>query len=195
MIARAFFDTEKGPQEFAYIPDDLLSLLKREDKKVEGGKKTEAVAVASEPLGRPASPGEKGREIPADDSILDDAATLLAALRMGMSLDSASVQANIQKQAPGLHTLLASAKLIRKNTIQADAVKAFLESPRADALKMLQSAWMESESFNELKLMPACLRREWMNQPLETREFLLNLLGDILKANGGVSNAFVRRSN
>lgn len=193
LIARAFFDTEKGPQEFAYIPDDLLSLLKREEKKVEGGKKTEAVAVASEPLGRPASPGEKGREIPADDSILDDAATLLAALRMGMSLDSASVQANIQKQAPGLLALLASAKLIRKNTIQADAVKAFLESPRADALKMLQSAWMESESFNELKLMPGIVcEGEWTNQPLETREFLLNLLGDIPEGKWWSINAFVR---
>lgn len=31
MLARAFFDTEKGPQEFAYIPDDLLSLLNREE--------------------------------------------------------------------------------------------------------------------------------------------------------------------
>src|SRR5215213_539480 len=27
LLARAFFDTEKGPQEFAYIPDDLLELL------------------------------------------------------------------------------------------------------------------------------------------------------------------------
>src|SRR6185369_14056907 len=27
LLARAFFDTDKGPQEFAYIPDDLLELL------------------------------------------------------------------------------------------------------------------------------------------------------------------------
>ena len=27
LIARAFFDTDKGPQEFAYIPDDLFSIL------------------------------------------------------------------------------------------------------------------------------------------------------------------------
>ena len=26
LIARAFFDTDQGPQEFAYIPDDLFSL-------------------------------------------------------------------------------------------------------------------------------------------------------------------------
>ncbi len=25
LLARAFFDTKKGPQEFAYIPDDLLN--------------------------------------------------------------------------------------------------------------------------------------------------------------------------
>src|SRR5271157_4696836 len=27
LIARAFFDTDQGPQEFAYIPDDLFELL------------------------------------------------------------------------------------------------------------------------------------------------------------------------
>jgi hypothetical protein len=27
LLARAFFDTKKGPQEFAYIPDDLLHLI------------------------------------------------------------------------------------------------------------------------------------------------------------------------
>ena len=26
LLARAFFDTQKGPQEFAYIPDDLIKL-------------------------------------------------------------------------------------------------------------------------------------------------------------------------
>ena len=28
ILAKAFFDTEKGAQEFAYIPDDLLEILK-----------------------------------------------------------------------------------------------------------------------------------------------------------------------
>ncbi len=27
LIARAFFDTNNGPQEFAYIPDDLFSMI------------------------------------------------------------------------------------------------------------------------------------------------------------------------
>ncbi len=190
LLARAFFDAEKGSQEFAYFPDDLLKLLEEKNK-------TSVVSVNSvtdaEPLGRPASPGEKGREIPADDSILDDATTMLAALRKSMPMDSASLLANIQRQASGLHTLLTSAKLIRKNTIQADAVKAFLESRRADALKMLQSAWMESGTFNELKLMPSLVcEGEWTNQPLETREFLLNLLSDIPEGKWWSLGAFIR---
>ncbi|NUQ84354.1 MAG: helicase-associated domain-containing protein [Anaerolineales bacterium] len=197
LLARAFFDTEKGPQEFAYIPDDLLSLLNREmreEEKVEkSGKKMEDGMVVSEPLGRPASPGEKGREMLANDHILDDATTMLAALRMGMSLDSASVLTSLRGQAHRLQNLLTSAKLIRKNSIQADAVKIFLEASRADALKMLQDAWLESDSFNELKLMPGIIcEGEWTNQPLETREFLLNLLDEIPEGKWWSLNAFLR---
>jgi hypothetical protein len=180
LLARAFFDTEKGPQEFAYIPDDLLALLNREEckeEKVESGK-------SLEPLGRPSSPGEKGREILANDHILDDATTMLAALRMGMP---------DFRPDPRLRELLASAKLIKKNMIQADAVKTFLESSRVDALKILQSAWMESESFNELRLMPSLVcEGEWKNQPLVTREFLLNLLEEIPEGKWWSLNAFIR---
>src|SRR5688572_14459304 len=31
LLARAFFDTKKGPQEFAYIPDDLLEAISKEN--------------------------------------------------------------------------------------------------------------------------------------------------------------------
>lgn len=180
LLARAFFDTQKGPQEFAYIPDDLLALLNRKERKeekVESGK-------SLEPLGRPASPGEKGREILANDSILDDATTLLAALRMG-KLDFPS--------DPRLKALLASARLIKKNTIQTDTVKVFLESSRADALKMLQNAWTKSITFNELRLMPGIVcEGEWSSQPLETREFLLNLLDEIPDGKWWSLGAFIR---
>lgn len=180
LLARAFFDTQKGPQEFAYIPDDLLALLNRKERKeekVESGK-------SLEPLGRPASPGEKGREILANDHILDDATTLLAALRMG-KLDFPS--------DPRLKALLASAGLIKKNTIQTDAVKVFLESSRADALKMLTDAWLASDTFNELRLMPGIVcEGEWSNQPLETREFLLNLLDEIPEGKWWSLGAFIR---
>ena len=195
LLARAFFDTEKGLQEFVYIPDDLLPLLNREEHRE---KKEESVALSPsrggkkiEPLGRPASPSEKGNEILANDFILDDATTLLAALRMGKSDWSRSIP--VGQSDLRLTTLLTTAKLIKKSAMQTEAVKVFLEAPRADALKLLQSAWMESDSFNELKLMPGIVcEGEWTNQPHETREFLLNLLDAIPEGKWWSLNAFVR---
>lgn len=180
LLARAFFDTQKGPQEFAYIPDDLLPLINNA-----GAQHVVPLPETNtEPLGRPASPGERGREVPADDAILDDATTILAALRMGRT----------DFQPDGrLLALLASAKLVKKSTLQPEAVKAFLEASRADALKMLTDAWLESESFNELRLMPGIVcEGEWTNQPLETREFLLNLLDAIPEGKWWSLNSFIR---
>lgn len=180
LLARAFFDTQKGPQEFAYIPDDLLSLIQ-----TAGAQHVVPLPkMEVEPLGRPASPGERGQEILANDSILDDATTLLAAIRMGM---------------PGfppdnrLIALLTSAKLVKKNALQPEAVKTFLEASRADALKILTDTWMQSETFNELKLMPGIVcEGEWTNQPQETREFLLNLLDAIPTGKWWSMSSFVR---
>jgi len=195
LLARAFFDTEKGPQEFAYIPDDLLEAISQGDTGSQRANKKESLslrdasspeeAVANnEPLGRAASPGERGQEILSDDSILDDATTFLAALRMGKS----DWQSDLR-----LRALLSTAKLIKENIPQTDAVKKFLESSRRDALVSLQHAWIESESFNELRLMPGIIcEGEWKNQPQETREFLLNLLDAIPERKWWSLNAFVR---
>ena len=180
LIARAFLETDKGLQEFAYIPDDLFLLIESigaEDGSPPQSQQTEA-------LGRHASPKEKGTEILADDSILDETTTMLAALRMGRSDWKTDLR---------LAALLATANLIKKNDIQAEAVKTFLESPRKDALKMLIDAWILSTSFNELKLMPGIVcEGEWTNQPHETREFLLNLLDAIPESKWWSLNSFIR---
>lgn len=184
LLARAFFDTKKGPQEFAYIPDDLLALLDREEMEEEDALEDSARA---EPLGRAASPGEKGHEIPANDSILDDATTVLAALRLGIEPPETRIPLNV------LQGFLRAANLIKGNAPQPEPVKAFLESPRAEALAMLQQAWVESDSFNELCLMPTIVcEGEWKNQPQETREFLVNLLDAIPEGKWWSINAFLR---
>ncbi|MEO8354283.1 MAG: helicase-associated domain-containing protein [Chloroflexota bacterium] len=197
LLARAFFDVEKGPQEFAYIPDDLLELISNDQEedteKTDAQDESEPAPIAeNEALGRPASPGEKGQEMPVDDSILDDATTFLAALRMGKTLEADSSLYS-QARVAALQNLLASAKLIVNNTLQTEAVKAFLERPRKDALKMLQDAWIESDSFNELRLVPGIVcEGEWKNQPQETREFLLNLLDAIPEGKWWSLSAFIR---
>ena len=180
LLARAFFETKKGPQEFAYIPDDLLALLDREEQE-------DLDDEQAEPLGRAASPGERGIEIHASDSILDDATTLLAALRLGID----PPETRIPKEV--LQALLETANLTQGYAPQPEPVKAFLESPRPDALRTLQSAWVESETFNELHLMPGIVcEGEWKNEPQETRDFLLNLLDALPEGKWWSVTAFIR---
>jgi hypothetical protein len=195
LLARAFFDTKKGPQEFAYIPDDLLHLISHTlnpDDASEGTENVEESDVDSEtaaapPLGRAASPGERGQDILADDSILDDATTLLAALRLGLKLPETKIPTNV------LQALLQSANLIKDSTPQPEPVKAFLESSRAESLALLQNSWIESKTFNELRLMPGIVcEGEWKNEPQETREFLLNLLDAIPEGKWWSLTAFIR---
>jgi len=191
LLARAFFETDKGSQEFAYIPDDLLELIATvKDTEPQGDTQKEPLNLLVNPtptgdaLGRPASPKERGKEILADDSILDDATTLLAALRMG--------RLGFQTDKR-LLALLNSANLLKNNTLQPEAVKRFLELPRAKALQLLTGAWMHSVTFNELKLMPGIVcEGEWTNQPQETREFLLNLLDALPEGKWWSLNSFVR---
>lgn len=188
LLAKAFFDSNKGAQEFAYIPDDLLEIIEHKDDILTDeavSKEHEGHAGAGgEPLGRPATPVEKAHEIPATDHVLDDATTYLAALRMGETHFIPTLQ---------LTALLTTVKLIKKDIPQTDTVKIFLEAPRLTALEMLFKAWLDSQTFDELRLIPGLIcEGEWKNQPLVTREFLMNLVNSIPQNKWWSIPAFIR---
>lgn len=179
LLEKAFFDTDKGAQEFGYIPDDMFEMISEDIKEeIDSNKAGKPV----EPLGRLATPIEKTFEIPATDHILDDATTYLAALRAGRS----RLQRDMQE-------LLSSANILKKNEPQAEAVKKFLEASREDALIMLHAAWYESQIFDELRLIPTIIcEGEWKNQPQVTREFLMNLVNDLPQNKWWSLPAFLR---
>jgi len=184
LLGRAFFETEKGLQEFAYIPDDFIPLIQN----VGAQHVVPLQKINTEPLGRHASPGERGQETLANDSILDDATTLLAALRLGIEPPETGIPSNI------VQALLQTAKIIDKEqNPEPEATKNFLEASRSEALSNLANAWLESDIFNELKIMPGIVcEGEWKNQPRETREFLLELLDAIPEGKWWSINAFIR---
>ncbi len=202
LLARAFFNTASGAQEFAFIPNDLLSLMNRkvrEEREEENEKNlmpslapsvragVASLAVNPEPLGRPASPGEKAHPLPPNDYLLDEATTLLAAMRMGSKTPDMQIPAHM------LEGFLKSAKIILKSGPKPEKVKSFLEAPRDEALQMLAEAWLESETFNELRQLPGLIfEGEWKNQPLVTREFLLNLLDAVPEGKWWSLTAFLR---
>lgn len=162
LIGKAFFDLPPEPQEYAYIPDDILARLHPPR------------AAAPAPLGRPAAPEECAQTLPAEDRILDHACTLLAALRSG--LDAAALE--LPLPAPVLKGLLAAAGLLDcRGMPEPEATRAFLEAGRAEALALLARSWAQSAVFNELKLLPGLVfEGEWENDPLRARQTILEML-------------------
>jgi hypothetical protein len=161
LVARAFFDSPSGPEEYAYVPEDLLPLLPLPRD------------AAAAPLGRAATPAERASIMPVTDRILDDATTLLCALRLNLApLPSLAIP------VPFLIPLFASAGLFDANGMpQPEPVRAFLEAPRGEALAQLLRAWLRSETVNELRLMPGLVfDGEWKNEPLRARQAVLDFL-------------------
>jgi hypothetical protein len=171
LVNRAFFDTPDGPEEFAYLPADLIPLLPPS-----GGE-------TNPPPGRPASPAERARIVLATDRILDDACTLLAALRLGLTIERFPFQ-NPQLQVANrssvgfLRQLLGEVGLLDAGGLPLpEPARAFLEAPRGEALAILARAWCNSLEINELRQLPGLLfEGQWQNDPLKTRQWLLQSL-------------------
>ncbi|MEA4906946.1 MAG: helicase-associated domain-containing protein [Anaerolineaceae bacterium] len=168
LIGRAILNLPPEPQEYAYIPDDVLELLPAFQP------------LPRRPLGRPASPAECAHVIPATDAILDDSCTLLASLRLGTEPGPGEVE-GWQAPLPVVEQLLRSARLIDyHNRPQPEPVRRFLEASRGAALAQLVQVWMQSLSFNELRLLPGLLfEGEWQNQPADSRQKILELLSQL----------------
>ena len=178
LLARAFFDTPGGPQEFAYLPDDLLNVLKQVKSSAQ---------PATRPFGRPALPREKAHIQMASDLVLDNATTLLAALRMGKEFSTTEPQFKVEQR------LLTCAGILRNGVPQPEQTKVFLEATRKEAHKILIDAWLESGEFNELRMIPGLVfEGEWKNNPGSTRKFLLDLLNKLPKDKWWSLSAFTQ---
>lgn len=183
LIYRDFFDTPSGLQEFAYIPSDLLALI---PSKIE---------PVTKPLGHPATAKEYAIIKCGDDRILDHACTLLAHLRLdlpieilnsipttwpGEQLDSETVPPYPLTPQALTHILVSAGILNDSNELLQDPIRNFLEAPRAQALEFLVNGWLNSTTFNELLMVPGLAAQgEWVNDPLQTRNMILDYLTSI----------------
>jgi len=177
LVGRAFFDTPRGTEEFAFIPNDLLSLIPR----------TASIQDGS-PLGRAATPAERAYPLPTDDRLLDHICTLLAALRINQ--EPTSLPENLQ---PFLSSLLASAGILGSDDLpDIEATRAHLEAPRGEALLQLAQAWLNSAAHNDLHLVPHLqVEGEWENDPLATRRFIIHQLDNIPEGTWWKLSAFI----
>lgn len=183
LIGRAFLHppSDPEPQEYAYIPEDLLPLL------------PSLRGESPPPPGRPATPNEAAHPIPAGDRILDHACTLLAALRLKLdenrlrSLPLGGIPVEV------LRGLLRAAHLLDYEDLpHPESTRAFLEAPRGKALSQLAQAWMNDKHLNELRLLPGLkFEGEWSNNPLTARQAILDLVSQVQEARWWGLAAFV----
>ncbi|OGO15206.1 MAG: hypothetical protein A2Y93_00805 [Chloroflexi bacterium RBG_13_68_17] len=177
-LGRAFADTPAGPQEFAYIPEELADRIPVPD------------SASVEPRGRPAP--EPAWVNAGTGAAVDDATTLLAALRRrgARSLPLPEPRQRDLKRfllqpdsAEMLLTLLREAGLLSGAALQPppEAARAFLEASRADALITLQQTWRETTAWNDLAHVAdlAAPGGRWPNDPRLARRALLHHLQPI----------------
>jgi hypothetical protein len=199
LVGRAFFDTPSGPQEFAYIPSDLIPLLPFEPPLLvppEGGDRDEIGATLT--LGRPATPKERAYIMPANDKILDHACTYLAALRTGLIMPDDYRGLDLDQwikpfSLDFIKSLLKEAKLVGNDGIpDPETVRDFLGAGRGEALALIAKTWIRSANHDDLRLMPNIeTEGEWENDPLRTRRFISNSLNSVPAGTWWSLSAFV----
>ena len=178
LIDRAFFDTPKGPLEFAYIPEDLRAALQPQ------------ASSSKAPLGQACPP--PAYPYLADGRILDDATTLLAALRVQPSAQENLPPERMAALRPHLHypealdmllALLLETRMLQPKPLKpaAASAAAFLEAPDGPALSGLLRSWLGSRRWNDLAAVPHLRpgRAGWPNDPLLSRQAAMALLETI----------------
>jgi hypothetical protein len=170
IVARAFFDTAAGAEEYAYIPDDMLKLIP-----VAGG--------SEKPMfGRQASAQEYAHVSLVNDRILDHTCTLLAALRMGMSIPETFVSSGGEdlRVTFARSVLLGGGYLDGANQPVPEPVRVFLEARRGEALRQIFTAWKQSSVTHELYLLPELMiEGNWKYDPVRARGAILEFLATI----------------
>jgi len=174
LIGLGFFETPTGPQEFAFVPDDLLKVL------------------------RPAAPPRAGAmsASPAPNVIkeaggaADDTVTLLAALRRRPARsdhlpEERSSQLRrflVHPDSAGLLlTLLRDLNVLVPAPLRPDPAKAreLLAAPPAAVEGRLLQAWRQTTA-NDLASVPGLTapKGKWPNDPLASRDALVAVLNE-----------------
>jgi hypothetical protein len=178
LTGHAFFEGERGPQEFVFIPEDLLKLLpeaKAPPPPPPPGHAVEAFEVFS----------------PAETVVADDVTTLLAfaqsvPLKLETGTTTTKVPGTVRRflREPealdlcfqlALHLNLLHETPLKPNPATA---RSFLEQSRWAQTRTLAEAWRTSKDWNDLRRMPGLLfeGKNWSNDPVSTRATLLHWL-------------------
>lgn len=151
LIARGFFETRSGPQEFAYLPDDLREVI------MPILNPNRVSRLEADFICRVAAPRERAEILPAPGFILDQLCTLLAGVRIG--LDPSNHIPDLSLPEEGFLIGLASAAglMIAPDQTSPEKIRDFLDLEDPVALQTLWEGWLGEEMPAELSLLPEIL--------------------------------------
>jgi hypothetical protein len=175
LVGRAFGESSTGSQEYLYIPSDLLEML------------PPPADLDTIYWGQPAEKPNYIRK--PDRSLIDDATTLLAALRQTpmrkselrlKSFDPLRSFFFNAQSIPFLLKLLFDESVLGGDPVEPipTAARSFLERSRSACEEQLLLAWKKSKTWNDLRAAPglAASGNPWPNDPLTTRLGFIKLL-------------------
>jgi hypothetical protein len=175
LLARAFADSPTGPQEYGFIPHDLASRLP-----------TPAPNTPA-PIGRPTA--RPRRFAAADSFAVDDATTILAALRRrGWNVSELSPTRRewllghlLQPSSLDLLLNLLQEGGLLAPEPQPEPIREFLESSREAAQSSLQRYYLHSAGWNDLAQVSSLRSAgaQWPNDPVVGRRAAIELLATV----------------
>lgn len=190
LLARAFADTPSGPCEFAFIPSDVLALLPPAPSPRSG------LMGAAAPI--------PSAWLPAATTAVDDATTLLAALRRRPARGdvppagwSAAVEVHLHRpaSAPLLLSLLREQGILQPGPLRpnATATRTWLALPYPAAQHGLLVQWASAAGCNDLAMVPGlgCGSDRWPNDPQASRKVVLTWIGALPRQTWWDVEAFV----
>ncbi len=173
LVARGFFETDSGPLEFAYIPEDIRGLVMIVLNPENSSQSREFVC-------RKAVHGEKKHHLLASDICLDHTCTLLSGWRMdldpGVHLPDVS-----QDEVDFYRTLFSTMDLLAGDGTPApEKIRDFFEKPLEERFLLLWQSWRTSDTHQDLSLTPDIQIEGILElDPGRVRELLISLLKDL----------------
>lgn len=169
-IARAFLKQGAVPQEFAYIPDDMLTLIPQPTRKYTHVEKSNG-STSQEPR----------VYMPYTTRLLDDLCTALSALRCNLP----PYQNQHLLIRPPYSTFLGelmrtTGQVNHEGVLQPERARQLLEAPRENAFLEIFQSWRESSDIYELALVPAIrMEGNWSYDSRSARAAALTMVIDL----------------
>jgi len=168
LLGKVFLDEKPEPREFAFIPDEILIGIQKP-------------APERIPMpGQAAKPEKIHHSIFANDSLLQDACTLITALRSGSPVSEIHNLPIIVEERSIRVLLKGCGMLNEQDTVQSGPVKSFLEMPRSAAISKLTDFWKNSNGYDDLFMVAGLIfEKSCPHNPLSIKEQVLEFLMQI----------------